>query len=213
VLDLAGSPAVRERFGFDDDDVERLSSWVVEAGVRWGLDSGHRRTWQLGAIAQGTWRAGVDRLLLGVAMEGGLHSFGQVVPFAMSMGLPVVAYAVGSVLLFDDPVRLGWLPLVAGVVAMVLMMLAGLPATIRSRFSTPTIGRGWMVGELGEAMADVRPEGVVRVREALWPAFANRSTPITAGDRVRVIGIEGTRLEVEPEAGGARDHRERRSSA
>jgi membrane-bound serine protease (ClpP class) len=35
-------------------------------------------------------------------------------------------YAVGSLLLFDDPVSLGWLPLVAGVVAMVLMMLAGL---------------------------------------------------------------------------------------
>jgi membrane protein implicated in regulation of membrane protease activity len=69
-----------------------------------------------------------------------------------------------------------------------------------------------MVGELGEAMADVRPEGVVRVRDALWPAYANRSTPIAAGDRVRVIGIEGTRLEVEPEAGGARDHRERRPS-
>jgi membrane-bound serine protease (ClpP class) len=126
-------------------------------------------------------------------------------------GIGVVSYAVGSVLLFDDPVRLGWLPLVAGVLAMVLMMLAGLPATIRSRFSTPTIGRSWMVGEIGVAMADVRPEGVVRVRDALWPAFANRSTPIATGDPVRVIGIDGTRLEVEPEAGGARDHRERRS--
>ena len=128
-------------------------------------------------------------------------------------GIGVVAYAVGSVVLYDDPVRLGWLPLVAGVLAMVLLMLAGLPATIRSRFSTPTIGRSWMVGEMGEAMADVRPEGVVRVRDALWPAFANRSTPIAAGDRVRVVGIEGTRLEVEPEVGGARDHRERRTSA
>jgi membrane-bound ClpP family serine protease len=67
-----------------------------------------------------------------------------------------------------------------------------------------------MVGELGEAIAEVRPDGVVRVRDALWPAFANRSTPIAAGDVVRVIGIDGTRLEVEPEAGGARDHRERR---
>lgn len=125
----------------------------------------------------------------------------------------VVAYTVGSLLLFQDPVSLGWLPLVAGVVAMVLMMLAGLPATIRSRFSTPTIGRSSMVGELGEAVADVTPDGVVRVREALWPAFANRSTPIAAGDVVRVVAIDGTRLEVEPEVGGARDHRERRSTS
>ena len=127
--------------------------------------------------------------------------------------LGVVAYAVGSLLLFEDPVSLGWLPLVAGVVAMVLMMLAGLPATIRSRFSTPTIGRSSMVGELGEAVADVTPDGVVRVREALWPAFANRSTPIGAGDVVRVVAIDGTRLEVEPEIGGARDHRERRGTS
>ncbi len=128
-------------------------------------------------------------------------------------GVGVVAYAVGSLLLFEDPVSLGWLPLVAGVVAMVLMMLAGLPATIRSRFSTPTIGRSSMVGELGHAVADVTPDGVVRVREALWPAFANRSTPISAGAVVRVVAIDGTRLEVEPEAGGARDHRERRSGS
>ena len=124
----------------------------------------------------------------------------------------VVAYAVGSLLLFEDPVSLGWLPLVAGLVAMVLMMLAGLPATIRSRFSTPTIGRASMVGELGEAVADVTPDGVVRVREGLWPAFANRSTPIAAGEVVRVVAIDGTRLEVEPEVGGARDHRERRGT-
>ena len=124
-----------------------------------------------------------------------------------------VSYVVGSILLFEDPVSPGWLPLGAGVVAMVLMMLAGLPATIRSRFSTPTIGRSAMIGELGEAVADVMPDGVVRVREALWPAFANRSTPIAAGAVVRVVAIDGTRLEVEPETGGARDHRERRSSS
>jgi membrane-bound serine protease (ClpP class) len=51
---------------------------------------------------------------------------------------------------------------------------------------------------------------VVSVREALWPARTNRATPIAAGDPVRVVSIEGTALEVEPEEGGAKDHRERR---
>jgi membrane-bound serine protease (ClpP class) len=63
---------------------------------------------------------------------------------------------------------------------------------------------------LGEAEADVDPDGVVRVREALWRARTNRATPIHAGDRVRVVSVEGVVLEVEPEAGGARDYRERR---
>ncbi len=80
VLDLAGTPAVRQRFGFDDDEVERLTDWVVSAGVRWGLHRDHRRAWALGGVGQGTWRAGLDRLLLGVAMEDAFQTVGDVVP-------------------------------------------------------------------------------------------------------------------------------------
>ncbi|GMA87227.1 hypothetical protein GCM10025868_24770 [Angustibacter aerolatus] len=46
MLDLAGDPAVRRRFGFDDDDLERLRDWVAGAAVRWGLDGEHRGTWR-----------------------------------------------------------------------------------------------------------------------------------------------------------------------
>jgi exodeoxyribonuclease V gamma subunit len=70
VLDLAGAPAVRQRFGFDDDDLERLREWTTAAGVRWGFDAEHRRAWHLGGLDQGTWRQGLDRLLLGAVTEG-----------------------------------------------------------------------------------------------------------------------------------------------
>lgn len=110
----------------------------------------------------------------------------------------VVALVVGSLLLYDDPVSLGWLPLLGGVVGVVLLMLAGLPATVRSRFSTPAIGRESMIGEVGEAVAQVAPEGVVKVRDALWPARTNRATPLAPGDAVVVVGIDGARLEVAP---------------
>ena len=120
------------------------------------------------------------------------------------------AFVAGSLLLYEDGIRVGWLALVAGASGTVLLMVAGLPATVRSRFSTSTIGRASLVGEMGTAVADVRPEGVVSVRDALWPARTNRATPIAAGDRIRVVSVEGTSLEVEPEIGGARDHRERR---
>ena len=36
---------------------------------------------------------------------------------------------------------------------------------------------------------------------------------VQLGDRIRVVSVEGTSLEVEPEVGGARDHRERRRGA
>ncbi|MFP5020266.1 exodeoxyribonuclease V subunit gamma [Pseudonocardia phyllosphaerae] len=68
VLDLAASAPVRRRFRFDDDALERLSELVTAAGIRWGLDADHRAPYKLGSVGQNTWRAGLDRMLLGVAM-------------------------------------------------------------------------------------------------------------------------------------------------
>jgi membrane-bound serine protease (ClpP class) len=90
-----------------------------------------------------------------------------------------------------------------------LFMLGGMTAMIRSRFSTPTIGREGMVGEEGTAEVAVDPEGVVLIRGARWRARTNRATPVAAGDPVRVVSVEGLVLEVEPPEGGAEDYRER----
>ncbi len=68
VLDLASWPPVRRRFGFDDDDLDRLAQWVAQSGVRWGIDAQHREQYGLQRFPQNTWRTGLDRILLGVAM-------------------------------------------------------------------------------------------------------------------------------------------------
>ncbi|MDF9714961.1 exodeoxyribonuclease V subunit gamma [Nocardioides sp. ChNu-99] len=70
VLDLAGRPVVRRRFALDEDDLSRVERWVRDAGVRWGFDAEHRADYGLGHVAQNTWRAGLDRVLLGVAVAG-----------------------------------------------------------------------------------------------------------------------------------------------
>lgn len=98
----------------------------------------------------------------------------------------------------------------AGIVGMVLGMVGGMPAMVRTRFATPTIGREWMIGEIGTAVGPVAPDGVVMVRDAPWRARTNRATPIEAGSEVRVASIDGLLLEVEPLEGAARDHRDRR---
>ena len=123
-------------------------------------------------------------------------------------GVGVVAYVVASVFLYDG-LSLSWITLLAGIGGVLLAFLAGMPAMVRTRFATPTIGRDWMVGELGEAVVAVDPDGVVRVRGAQWRARTNRATPIRRGDAVRVVAIDGITLEVEPETGGAEDYRER----
>jgi exodeoxyribonuclease V gamma subunit len=68
VLDVASREPVRRRFRFDDDDLARAEEWVAAACVRWGLDADHRAPYKLDALDANTWRAGLDRLLLGVAM-------------------------------------------------------------------------------------------------------------------------------------------------
>jgi membrane-bound serine protease (ClpP class) len=123
-------------------------------------------------------------------------------------GVGVVSYVVASVFLYDG-LSLSWVTLLAGIGGVLLAFLAGMPAMVRTRFATPTIGRDWMVGELGEAVVAVDPDGVVRVRGAQWRARTNRATPIARGDRIRVVAIDGVTLEVEPETGGAEDYRER----
>ena len=81
VLGLADREPVRRRFGLDDDDLARLQDWATAAGVRWGLDAAHRAPFSLAALEAGTWKAGLDRLLVGVTMaEEGARLFGDVLP-------------------------------------------------------------------------------------------------------------------------------------
>ena len=124
-------------------------------------------------------------------------------------GVGIALFVVASLWLFRG-LSLSWVPLVAGVGGVLLTFLSGMPSMVRTRFATPTIGREWMIGTMGEAVTWVDPEGIVQVGEGKWRARTNRATPIAAGDRLRVVAIDGVTLEVEPEEGAARDHRERR---
>ncbi|MGO9962148.1 MAG: exodeoxyribonuclease V subunit gamma [Acidimicrobiales bacterium] len=70
VMEFIALPAVRRRFEFDADALRAIANWVDEANVRWGLDGAHREPWgfppEFGA---NSWRAGLDRLLFGVAVS------------------------------------------------------------------------------------------------------------------------------------------------
>lgn len=122
-----------------------------------------------------------------------------------------VLLVVGSLFLYGtDAIAPSWWVYVAVIVGTLAFMLAGMPAMVRSRFSTPTVGREGLIGEEGVAEVTVDPDGVVRVRDALWRARTNRATPIAAGEPLRVVEIDGLLLEVEPLEGAARDYRDRK---
>ncbi|MCE9681053.1 exodeoxyribonuclease V subunit gamma [Halomonas alkalisoli] len=69
LLDLLDVPALRARFGIQEDDVPTLRRWIEGAGIRWGLNAGQRGSLDLPAgMEQNTWAFGLRRLLLGYAV-------------------------------------------------------------------------------------------------------------------------------------------------
>ncbi|MGH3678121.1 MAG: exodeoxyribonuclease V subunit gamma [Mycobacterium sp.] len=75
VLNLAQTPPVRAQFAFTDDDLDTISQWVRQSGIRWGFDATHRGPYRLDHFAQNTWRFGLDRILTGVAMSDDAHAW------------------------------------------------------------------------------------------------------------------------------------------
>ena len=61
----------------------------------------------------------------------------------------------------------------------------------------PTTGREGLVGAEGVARSELNLAGRVFVHGELWEA-ATTAGPIAAGQRVRVVGLKGLRLFVEP---------------
>jgi membrane-bound serine protease (ClpP class) len=175
--------------------------FTVGIGLAGGAGAGFCVLAAYGLAVLPTRPLGVSLLVLGVLAFSVDVQTGAPRVWTVTGGLALVG---GTWLLYDGVS----LPLVTSVLTLLgaaLFLLAAMPSVVRARFSTPTIGRESMVGETGRAAAPLGPEGTVRVREALWRARTNRATPIKAGERVRVVGVEGLVLQVEPAGPDAPD--------
>jgi membrane-bound serine protease (ClpP class) len=91
-----------------------------------------------------------------------------------------------------------WWGVILTVVGIALFYGVALTTVVRSRFSTLTIGREYLVGKLGTAETDFDPEGVVVVDGARWRARSHRAGGLQPGDPVQVFQVTGILLEVGP---------------
>jgi membrane-bound serine protease (ClpP class) len=160
-------------------------------------------TYGLGVLPARGWAVGV----LVFAFVGFAIDVQAGVPRLWSI-IGTIALVVGSVFLFEGQ-SFSWITLVVGLLGTVAGVVGGMPTMVRTRFSTPTIGREWIIGEEGTAEDELSPNGTVRVRDAVWRATTNRATPVGPGGDIRVTGVDGLWLEVEPLDGAARDYRRR----
>jgi membrane-bound serine protease (ClpP class) len=115
-------------------------------------------------------------------------------------GLGMLGFVAGSFLLFGgvaDAIDVSpWL-IWSFAVAAFLFWGFGLTVAVQSRERLTSTQRG-LVGLVGEARGELKPDGPVFVKGTLWRG-RSADGPIPAGTRVRVRGVDGLILRVEPE--------------
>jgi exodeoxyribonuclease V gamma subunit len=178
VVDFLALEPVRTRFGIAAEEMPAIEEWVGRSGIRWARDAEHRAAAGQPCDPQNTWRFGLRRLLLGVAMpDDGRLLAGEDAP-----GRPV------EVRPFDDMEGSGTVLLgkLVGSCTALFEVLAGLE---RAR---PVAQ--WVVA-LGEALERMTATGpadawlAMRVRETL----DELSAAATLGGSRRDVGLDAIR--------------------
>lgn len=140
--------------------------------------------------------AGLALIVLGIAFmvaEAFLPAFG-------SLGVGgLIAFVIGSVILFDDTALPGFeIPyaLIGGVAAAsaaFVFLVVGV--AIRNRRRPVVSGREYLIGAAAEVLEDFDAEGWARVQGETWRVRSSR--PVRRGERLKVRSIEGLVLNVE----------------
>ena len=109
----------------------------------------------------------------------------------------VVAFTVGSIMLFDDEYIAVSIPLIGGTA----LVAGGFMLWILRKFSTlrhrqVVSGAEYMIGHYGEVIEDFRGRGRVEIDGESW--LADAQEPLSAGQKIRVIAIDKLVLKIEP---------------
>jgi exodeoxyribonuclease V gamma subunit len=68
MLGLLEQPAIRSRFGLDEESLGLLIRWIEQAAIRWGQDGTSKLDFGLPREDRNTWRAGLRQLMLGYTL-------------------------------------------------------------------------------------------------------------------------------------------------
>lgn len=148
--------------------------------------------------------AGVLLILLAIAMfvlEVKLTSYGL-----LTVG-GIVAMILGAMMLVDAEVpemRVSLRLLVPAAVAMAAWTVTLVRLVIRSQQLAATTGAAGLIGQEAVADEDLDPAGWVKVQGERWKAVSDAQA--RAGDRLRVVSIEGLQLRVRKDAGTGGTH-------
>jgi membrane-bound serine protease (ClpP class) len=110
----------------------------------------------------------------------------------------VVSLVLGSIMLFESPdpaLRVSWSVLLPAVAVVSLFFIVVISIAVRAQMRRVITGGEGMIGAAGEAASEVFERGKVIIRGEYWNACSK--TPIAKGRPVKVVRVNGLKIEVE----------------
>jgi membrane-bound serine protease (ClpP class) len=109
-----------------------------------------------------------------------------------------VSMVLGALLLINGPpeVRIHLGTALSVTIPFALITTFLLTLVLRARANKAVMNNAGLMDETGEARTALSPEGKVFVHGEYWDATA--TAPVAAGAPVRVVGVDGLKLRVEP---------------
>ncbi|MWP48959.1 MULTISPECIES: exodeoxyribonuclease V subunit gamma [unclassified Gilliamella] len=98
LFNLLEIPAISEKFAISESQLTLLRTWIVESGIRFGLENAH------------SWLFGLERLLLGYTMNSEQGGWQQILPYDGATGLD--AELIGKLAEFVSVVK-KWLSILS----------------------------------------------------------------------------------------------------
>lgn len=111
-----------------------------------------------------------------------------------------IAMVLGALLLINGPpeVRIHLTTALAVVIPFAVITIFLMTLVVKARRNKAVMSYAGMLDEIGEARTALTPTGKVFVHGEYWDAVS--TSPAEPGTQVRVVGVDGLKLRVKPEA-------------
>jgi membrane-bound serine protease (ClpP class) len=109
-----------------------------------------------------------------------------------------IALILGALLLINGPpeIRIHLSTALAVCIPFALITMFLVTLVVRARANKALMSNGGLLDEIGEARTALAPAGKVFVHGEYWDAIS--TAPVEPGSEIRVVGVEGMKLRVEP---------------
>ena len=122
----------------------------------------------------------------------------KIVSHGMLTVAGVISLVLGSLMLFESPIpalRVSLKVMIPTIVIVTLFFVAIIGLAVKAQMRKPATGVEGMIGKKGDAITSVHEDGKVFIKGEHWNAYSKDM--IEEGEKIKVVGMKGLRLEVE----------------